>query len=181
MNDGLYVGETLDAQRERTGSAVHIDPSDLTTHGVVLGMTGSGKTGLGVVVLEEALRQGIPAIVLDPKGDLGNLLLTFPNLDAASFEPWVDPTDAESAGLAVSEYAARTATRWKNGLGGWGLGGPDIAALRQTCDLQLFTPGSTCYGCKAVLALETLDSKSKNCDGEQRARVRGTGIIGTGS
>lgn len=143
MSDGFYVGETLDGDRERTGAQVHIDPSDLTTHGVVLGMTGSGKTGLGVVVLEEALRQGIPAIILDPKGDLGNLLLTFPSLDAAAFEPWIDPAEATEKGLSVPDFAARAATKWRNGLGGWGLGTAEIDGLRQKADLQLFTPGST--------------------------------------
>ncbi len=143
MSEGFYVGETLDGDRERTGAQVHIDPSDFTTHGVVLGMTGSGKTGLGVVVLEEALRRGIPAIILDPKGDLGNLLLTFPSLSAEEFEPWVDPAEAADKGLSVPDFAARAATKWRNGLGGWGLGEPDIAALRQRASLQLLTPGST--------------------------------------
>jgi hypothetical protein len=143
MSEGFYVGETLDDARDRTGEQVHIDPSDFTTHGVVLGMTGSGKTGLGVVVLEEALRQGIPAIILDPKGDLGNLLLTFPSLASEEFEPWVDPAEAAEKGLSVPDFASRAATKWRNGLGGWGLGTDDVTALRRSADLQLLTPGST--------------------------------------
>ena len=115
----LFVGETVDEEHARTGERVEIDPDDLTTHGVIVGMTGSGKTGLGVALLEEALLEGVPTLILDPKGDLGNLLLTFPDLTPESFAPWVEGADP-----------AEVATQWRDGLASWGLDGERIAALR---------------------------------------------------
>jgi hypothetical protein len=143
MSDGFLLGGRVDpATGERTGDPVHYDPSDLTTHGVIVGMTGSGKTGLGIVVLEEALRSGIPTLILDPKGDMANLLLTFPDLDPADFRPWIDEAEAKREGKTPEEAAAGTARRWRDGLGGWGLGGSDIAALRGAAEFAVFTPGS---------------------------------------
>ncbi|MEE9417703.1 MAG: DUF87 domain-containing protein, partial [Acidimicrobiales bacterium] len=129
------------------GSASAADPqfleaSDLTTHGVIVGMTGSGKTGLSVVMLEEALLQGIPTLIIDPKGDMGNLLLSFPELAPADFEPWVSPSDAEHDGLSVSEHAAATAKLWSDGLSGWGIEPSRIAELRAKADFTIYTPGS---------------------------------------
>jgi hypothetical protein len=140
--DGLFLGETIDADGARTGAPVHYDPSRLTTHGVIVGMTGSGKTGLGVVMLEELLRRNIPCLILDPKGDMGNLALTFPELDAASFEPWVDRGEAEREGIAPAELATRKAQLWQRGLAGWGISGKDIAELREQAPVSIFTPGS---------------------------------------
>src|SRR3954470_7514161 len=96
----LFLGEATGADHERNGEAVLLKAADLTTHGVIVGMTGSGKTGLGVGLLEEALLQGIPTLILDPKGDLGNLLLTFPDLTPESFAPWVE--GADPAGVATA-------------------------------------------------------------------------------
>ena len=133
MGEPLFLGETLDAdERERTGNRLDVDPDDLTTHGVIVGMTGSGKTGLGVVLLEEALRSGIPTLVLDPKGDMTNLALRFPGLSAEEFGPWVpEGTDA-----------AETATMWKDGLASWGLDGSHIEGLADASDVTVYTPGS---------------------------------------
>ena len=103
----LYLGGVLDTSNgERTDEAVHLEASDLTTHGVIVGMTGSGKTGLSVIMLEEALLSGIPTIIIDPKGDMGNLLLTFPELDGPSFEPWVNPADADRDGISCLLYTS---------------------------------------------------------------------------
>src|SRR5687768_18056754 len=106
-------------------------------------MTGSGKTGLGIVLLEEALAAGVPALVLDPKGDMGNLLLTFPDLAPESFRPWVSESDAREAGLSVDEYAAKVAGDWRKGLEGSGIGPERIRALREAAELTIYTPGST--------------------------------------
>lgn len=129
----LYLGEQIDAKkRERNGEAVLLDSSDLTTHGVIVGMTGSGKTGLGVVALEEALLQGIPTLILDPKGDLGNLLLTFPELRPEDFAPWVEEGDP-----------GEVAKTWREGLEGWGIEPARIQALRDAAEFTIYTPGST--------------------------------------
>ena len=119
----FFLGKIFDPQAQKlTDQPLLYDPADLTTHAVVTGMTGSGKTGLCIGLLEEAALEGIPAIVIDPKGDLTNLLLHFPDLLPADFQPWVDPEIARREGKTVEQFAAETAESWKNGLSGWGLG-----------------------------------------------------------
>jgi len=105
-------------------------------------MTGSGKTGLGVIMLEEAALKGIPAIVVDPKGDLTNLLLHFPDLLPEDFQPWVDQDAARREGISVEEAAEKAASLWKNGLASSGLGKPDLEALRDAVEYAIYTPGS---------------------------------------
>ena len=139
----LYLGREYDLERGTvTERPLMYDVRHLTTHGVILGMTGSGKTGLGIVLLEEALLQGIPALILDPKGDIANLLLTFPDLRPEDFAPWVDVEGARRRGTSVEAYAAEEARRWREGLAGWGIAGERIARLRQAAQFTLFTPGS---------------------------------------
>ncbi len=139
----LFLGGLVDAStHERTGADVKLDSADFTTHGVIVGMTGSGKTGLGVVLIEEVLRAGLPALLIDPKGDLTNLCLTFPNLAPADFRPWIDDAQAKAAGVAPDDFAAQQASTWKEGLAGWGYGSEQIAALRATTDFTIYTPGS---------------------------------------
>src|SRR5688572_7511952 len=126
---GYALGKLLD------GGDLVLDPDDLTTHAVIVGMTGSGKTGLGIVLVEEALAAGVPALILDPKGDMGNLALTFPDLSAASFRPWIDDSAARDAGQTPDEYAAATADRWRKGLEGSGIGPERIQALRDAAEV----------------------------------------------
>ncbi len=140
----FYLGKRYDlATRARRDDDVLYDAKDLTTHAVIIGMTGSGKTGLGVGLLEEALIDHIPVIAIDPKGDLGNLALRFPSLAPADFRPWVDPQQAANAGLTADEFAAQQATLWKNGLAGWGQDGARLQRLVDAADVTIYTPGST--------------------------------------
>lgn len=140
----LHLGALLDPESgERTERALTLAAESFTTHGVIVGMTGSGKTGLGIVLLEEVLASGRPALILDPKGDLANLALLFPELAAADFEPWVDAAEARREGVSPQELAASTAEMWTKGLGSWGIDGERIRALRDGISLRVYTPGST--------------------------------------
>ena len=116
----FYLGKRYDMEAEKlTDDLVLYDSKDLTTHAVIIGMTGTGKTGLGIGMLEEAAIDHIPVIAIDPKGDLGNLLLTFPKLEPEDFEPWINPRGADKA-RRRTQFAAAQAALWKNGLGEWG-------------------------------------------------------------
>ena len=140
----FHLGRAIDPKTGEPGAdEVVVGSSDLTTHGVIVGMTGSGKTGLAVVLIEEALRAGIPAFVLDPKGDMTNLALVFPDLAPASFRPWVSEAEAQAAGVSVDEYAARQATVWREGLAGSGIGPERLQELRDAAEVTVYTPGST--------------------------------------
>ncbi len=139
----FYLGRAYDlASKRRTDDLLLYDARDLTTHAVCVGMTGSGKTGLCLGLLEEAAIDGIPAIAIDPKGDLGNLLLTFPELRPADFRPWVDEGEAQRKGQTPDAYAAATAETWKKGLADWGQDGARIARLRAAAEFAIYTPGS---------------------------------------
>ena len=143
MSDKFYLGKTYDLEASKMGEdRISYDPDDLTTHAVITGMTGSGKTGLGVIMLEEAALRGIPAIVVDPKGDLTNLLLHFPDLLPSDFQPWVDQDAARREGVTVEAAAEKAASLWKNGLESYGLGKPDLEALRDSASFAVYTPGS---------------------------------------
>ena len=143
-NPGYFLGKIFDPKTNAPGSEqVLLDPSNLTTHAVVTGMTGSGKTGLCIGLLEEAAMHGIPAIIIDPKGDLTNLLLHFPSLLPADFEPWIDPETARQSGKTVPVMAGETAERWKKGLADWGLGSEQLKALGDSADYAIYTPGSS--------------------------------------
>ncbi|MEW6092638.1 MAG: DUF87 domain-containing protein, partial [Chloroflexota bacterium] len=143
MTDKFYIGKLFDpAAGKVTGGPLQYDPDDLTTHGVVVGMTGSGKTGLCIGLMEEAALQGIPAILIDPKGDLTNLLLHFPDLAPQDFQPWLDPELARRAGKSLEQTAADAALAWRNGLSEWGIGRERILALKNAAQFAVYTPGS---------------------------------------
>lgn len=140
----FFLGRLFDLKTSKLSSdALNYDPADLTTHAIVTGMTGSGKTGLCITLLEEAALQGIPAIIIDPKGDLTNLVLHFPQQRAEDFEPWVDPDSARRAGKTTAQLASETAVNWKKGLAEWGLGQSNLQALKESVERTIYTPGST--------------------------------------
>lgn len=140
----FYLGRTFAPDQGRVTPDAYLYPAtDLTTHAVVLGMTGSGKTGLCLDLLEEAIDEGIPVIVVDPKGDVSNLALLFPDLAPADFRPWVSPAEATRRGLSIDELAAETAGTWRKGLAGWDIDAGRLARIRARMDLRLFTPGSS--------------------------------------
>ncbi len=129
----LHLGESVDpAAHKRTGTPITIDPASLTTHAVIVGQTGSGKTGLGIALIEEVLLAGTPVILIDPKGDLTNLALRFPQLTPEEFAPWVEGVEP-----------AAVATQWKEGLAGWDMDGSEIAKLQSKSDVVVWTPGSS--------------------------------------
>ncbi len=140
----FYLGRIWDSETGATTSTpLMYDSPDLTTHAVCVGMTGSGKTGLCISLLEEAAIDGIPAIAIDPKGDLGNLLLTFPQLRGSDFQPWIDEGEAARNGLSAEAWAEQVAATWRKGLSDWGQDGGRIDRLRKAVDLAIYTPGST--------------------------------------
>lgn len=139
----LYLGRTYDLETKTPNDElVMYDSKDMVTHGVVLGMTGSGKTGLCLAMLEEAAIDGIPVIAIDPKGDIGNLLFTFPDLNGEKLKPWVNPDDARRKEQSVDEYADAEAAKWTKGLADWGQGIDRIKKLRDAVDISIYTPGS---------------------------------------
>ncbi len=140
----FYLGKRYNLSSGRVeDDLVMYDSKDLVTHGVCVGMTGSGKTGLGIGILEEAAIDRIPALVIDPKGDMGNLLLNFPNLSAAEFLPWVNSDDAVRANQTPEQYAAIQAELWKKGLLDSGQDGSRVLKLRESADFTIYTPGSS--------------------------------------
>ncbi len=143
----FYLGRALDPATHSPLTTPHspllYDAADLVTHGVIVGMTGSGKTGLGIGLIEECAIDGVPVIAIDPKGDLGNLLLAFPTLATEDFLPWVEADQARRAGQTVETFAAAEAARWSKGLAEWGQDGTRIARLRDAAEFALYTPGSS--------------------------------------
>jgi len=140
----FYLGKAYDvASRKRLDDLLLYDSKDLTTHGVIIGMTGSGKTGLGIALLEEALIDNIPIIAIDPKGDLTNLMLAFPQLRSQDLRPWINEQDALGEGLTPDQFAAKQADLWRKGLGGWGQDPERIARLQAAADFAVYTPGSS--------------------------------------
>ena len=172
----LYLGREYDLKKGKiTNQPVLYDARHLTTHGVILGMTGSGKTGLGIIWLEEALLQGIPVLILDPKGDIANLMLTFPNLHTEDFLPWVDVEGARRRGVSVEEYAAEEANKWREELAEWGITDERIRQLRQAAQFTTFTPGSKTG--QPVDVLHFFDAPDLDWDEEEeRLRERIGGI-----
>lgn len=149
----FYLGQEYDLKSaKRLDNLIMYDARDLTTHAVCVGMTGSGKTGLCIDLLEEAALDGVPSIMIDPKGDITNLMLTFPDLLPADFKPWVNVDDARRKGMSVDDYAVYIADSWRKGLADWGQGPERIRALKDSVDINIYTPGSDAGRQVSILA-----------------------------
>jgi len=181
----FYLGNPVDAAtREKTDRPLLYESKDLVTHAVCVGMTGSGKTGLCIGLLEEAAIDGTPAIVIDPKGDLANLLLTFPELRAEDFRPWINEDEARAKGLGADEFAKQQAELWKKGLATSGQDGARIQKLRDAVDFTIYTPGSDAGARLSIL--KSFDAPDGKLAAEQemlRDRIAATvtsllGLIG---
>lgn len=181
----FYLGRPYDQATisPREGLILY-DSKDLVTHGVCVGMTGSGKTGLCIALLEEAAIDGIPAIIIDPKGDMANLLLTFPDLKPEDFRPWINEDDARKKNLSPDDYAAAQAQLWKKGLASWGQDGKRIQRLKDSAEFTIYTPGSTAGVPVSILQSFSAPPRAIIEDSELLAeRVSGTassllGLIG---
>lgn len=178
----FYLGREYDAESgaDRPDLLLY-DSRDLTTHAVCVGMTGSGKTGLCLSLLEEAAIDGVPAIAIDPKGDLGNLLLSFPSLRPEDFAPWVDTAAAARQGIKAEEVAAKTAETWRKGLADWEQDGARIARFRDAVDIAIYTPGSEAGRPLSVLQSFSAPSAEQRLDsGALRERIGATvaGLLG---
>lgn len=172
----LFLGRAAKPGSSELGARVEIDPRDLLTHAVIVGMTGSGKTGLAIGLIEEVLRSGVPVLAIDPKGDLGNLLLAFDDLSPASFEPWVDAESARREGVSVREASERAAATWAKGLAEWGLGAQDIRALNAGREALIFTPGSSAG--RGLSILGALSRPGKGGDLEETREEIGALVAG---
>ena len=177
----FYLGRKHDlAAGETLAEQILYDSKDLTTHAVCVGMTGSGKTGLCLSLIEEAGLDGIPVIAIDPKGDLGNLLLTFPDLLPSDFQPWVDPSVAQRKGLTTEQLAEQTAQLWKKGLADWGEDGERIARYRNSVDMAIYTPGSTSGLPLTVLKSFAAPSEAVLADSDalgERVQTAASGVL----
>ncbi|MBK5095819.1 MAG: type IV secretion system DNA-binding domain-containing protein, partial [Deltaproteobacteria bacterium] len=173
----FYLGREFDlAKNAPKEDLVLYDSRDLVTHAVCVGMTGSGKTGLCVGLLEEAVIDGIPAIVVDPKGDLANLFLTFPDLRDDDFLPWVNEEDARRKGVSPQEYAGQQAALWKKGLSEWGQDGARIRKLKESAEFTIYTPGSTAGIPVSILKSFSFPGKAVTGDSELLGERIGTTV-----
>ncbi len=181
----FYLGRQYDPETKKSGDSLLLyDSKDMVTHGVCVGMTGSGKTGLCIGLLEEAAIDKIPAIIIDPKGDITNLLLTFPELRPEDFRPWINADEARKKGLSAEDYAVQQADLWRNGLASWNQDGERIRYLKDAVDFTIYTPGSTAGIPVSILDSFSAPSKAIIEDSELlQDRVSGTassllGLIG---
>lgn len=172
----FYLGAEYNfEQNEITTESINYDAKDLCTHAVCVGMTGSGKTGLCIGLLEEAAMDKVPALIIDPKGDMTNLLLQFENLNPSDFEPWLNADDAARKGLTMAEYAKATSEKWTNGIGSWGQTKERIQTLNNTIDYTIYTPGSNAGVPINILGSFAAPKVDFDSDAEMlRERIQGT-------
>ncbi len=163
----FYLGKVVDEETMQTVDQYYLlDSKDLNTHAVIVGMTGSGKTGLAIGLLEEAVMDNIPAIVIDPKGDMSNLLLSFPDFKAEDFAPWIDPAEAAQAGQSPEEFAAKVANDWKTGLESSDITADRVREYKEKSIINVYTPGSSAGKQLSILDLADLPSEAVLNDSE---------------
>ncbi|WP_420628817.1 helicase HerA domain-containing protein [Candidatus Leptofilum sp.] len=184
-NGKFYLGRVVDAQtNEKTNTPLLYDPDDLVTHAVVVGMTGSGKTGLCLDLLEEAALNNVPALMIDPKGDITNALMHFPNLAPVDFQPWINANEARREGKTAEQAAEETAALWRNGLAGWDIQPERIQKLKDSAQFAIYTPGSDAGLPVSILASLKAPDISWNDNRELlREKISGTvtallGLVG---
>ena len=171
----FYIGGSAGPSATGEKAPIYYDARDLTTHAVCVGMTGSGKTGLCVGILEEAALDKVPALIIDPKGDITNLLLQFPELRPDDFQPWINTDDARRKGQTAEEYAAGTAALWRDGLADWGIDGSRIEALGESADFTIYTPGSDAGAPLDIMGSMAAPDVDFDSDAEMlRERISGT-------
>jgi DNA helicase HerA-like ATPase len=172
----FYIGREYSMESGETlEKPLLYDSRDLTTHAVCIGMTGSGKTGLCIDILEEAAMNGIPSIVIDPKGDMTNLLLAFPDLSPDDFLPWINTEDARREETTREEYAKKISEIWKRGLEKWGIEKERIARYRESTEVKIYTPGSKAgYGVSILSSLLSPELSWETEEETLREKVRGT-------
>ncbi len=172
----FYLGKQVDdTSGSMTGDLLLYDARDLTTHGMIIGMTGSGKTGLAISLIEEALIDNIPVIAIDPKGDIPNLLLSFPELAPGDFRPWISEQEASRKGLSPDEFALKTSSDWKKGLAEWGMDGDRIRKMRESVDMTVYTPGSSAGRMVSILHSFDAPPEAIRTDGDLfRERIQTT-------
>jgi hypothetical protein len=176
----FYLGRASDPAGDNLGEPVLYDSRHLVTHALCVGMTGSGKTGLCLSMIEEAAIDGVPTIAIDPKGDLSNLLLTFPRLAAEDFRPWIDEDEARRAGVTPDAFAAQQADTWKQGLADWGQDGERIERLRAAADFAVYTPGSRAGHPLSILSSFAAPPEAIRDDGEalsDRASITAMSVL----
>jgi len=170
----FYLGKLFDLTANQTGQAFSLDANHLTTHAAILGMTGSGKTGLGITLLEEALLDGVPAIMLDPKGDITNLALTFPDLTPQDLLTWIAPEDAQMHDLTPETYAEQVASTWRDERAKWDIAPERVRQMRDACEVCIYTPGSDSGMPVDVLqSLQAPPGEWAGHDEEMRERIQG--------
>jgi len=178
----FYLGRAYDlAAKQTKANLILYDSKDLVTHAMCVGMTGSGKTGLCIGLLEEAAIDGIPALIVDPKGDLGNLLLTFPELRPEDFRPWINEDDARKKGLTPEAFAAKQAELWKSGLASWGQEADRIRRLHEAAEFVIYTPGSSAGLPVSILQSFAAPGAAVRQDSDalrERISTTATGLLG---
>jgi hypothetical protein len=150
----FYLGNELDIQtQQKSDDLLLVKNKNLTTHAAIIGMTGSGKTGLGISLIEEAVLDKIPSIIIDPKGDMGNLLLAFDEFKPSSFEPWIDPHNAQKHGIDIDQEAQNVAQMWEKGIKSSFQDRDRVKRYKNGAEFTIYTPGSS-----AGISLSVLSS-----------------------